>query len=88
MSELQGMLSIGAAALGSGYILAVDVDANALELASENIEKAACSEAVSALFCGANSSPDQNRCPLLRQSNAFSFPHHYHFTDSFVSPQA
>ena len=43
---LQGMLSIGAAMLGSPSVLGVDIDEDALCLASENLEDADCSELV------------------------------------------
>lgn len=33
---LQGMLAIGAALLGSGHVIGVDVDSDALELALDN----------------------------------------------------
>ena len=33
---LQGMLAIGAAILGSGHVIGVDVDSDALELALDN----------------------------------------------------
>lgn len=36
---LQGMLSIGAAMLGSSHVVGMDVDADALQIAQSNVEE-------------------------------------------------
>ena len=39
---MQGMLSIGAALMGAAHVLAVDVDAGALQLCQENVSALDC----------------------------------------------
>ncbi|KAK9794599.1 hypothetical protein WJX73_004297 [Symbiochloris irregularis] len=67
-----GMLSIGAAALGSQQVLGIDVDADALELAATNIEEAECSCSVDLLQ--ASIADLEHCCPRLKAHTVIMNP--------------